>query len=196
MPVGDGTVNVGIGLLSTASDVKQINALKLLDSFAASIADRWSIDVHAQLVAPTRHRLPLGGSVDPKMGPTFLVVGDAAGAANPFSGVGISAALMTGRLAATALDDALVTGSAASLQRYPTLLTQEVGRYYKVGRLTARFLGRPSVLAPLLRIGTRSDKVMGGMLRIAGDELRSIDPGGTERAYALAAALSKLAPSW
>ena len=37
------------------------------------------------------------------------VVGDAAGAANPFSGVGISTALMTGRLAATVLDDALVT---------------------------------------------------------------------------------------
>jgi hypothetical protein len=88
------------------------------------------------------------------------------------------------------------TGDAASLQRYPTLLTDEVGRYYKVGRLTARFLGRPGILGPLLGIGTRSDKLMGGMLRIAGNELRSVDPGGTERAYAIAASLSKLAPSW
>jgi geranylgeranyl reductase family protein len=196
VPVGDGTVNVGIGVLSTASDVKRINALKLLDAFAESVAERWRFDSRAPRDAPTRHRLPLGGSVDPKMGPTFLVVGDAAGAANPFSGVGISTALMTGRLAASALDDALVTGDAASLQRYPTLLTDEVGRYYKVGRLTARFLGRPGILGPLLRVGTRSDKLMGGMLRIAGNELRSVDPGGTERAYAIAATLSKLAPSW
>lgn len=196
VPVGDGTVNVGIGVLSTASEVKRINTLKLLDAFTGSVADRWRFDDGAPLDSPTRHRLPLGGSVDPKMGPTFLVVGDAAGAANPFSGVGISTALMTGRLAATVLDDALVTGSAAALQRYPTLLTDEVGRYYKVGRLTDRFLGRPGVLGPLLRIGTRSDKLMGGMLRIAGNELRSVDSGGTERVYALAAALSKLAPSW
>ena len=196
VPVGDGTVNVGIGVLSTASDVKRINALKLLGAFAESIAERWRFDSRAPCDAPTRHRLPLGGSVDPKMGPTFLVVGDAAGAANPFSGVGISTALMTGRLAASTLDDALVTGDAASLQRYPTLLTDEVGRYYKVGRLTARFLGRPGILGPLLGIGTRSDKLMGGMLRIAGNELRSVDPGGTERAYAIAATLSKLAPSW
>jgi geranylgeranyl reductase family protein len=196
VPVGDGTVNVGIGVLSTASEVKRINTLKLLDAFTASVADRWRFDAGSPLDSPTRHRIPLGGSVDPKMGPTFLVVGDAAGAANPFSGVGISTALMTGRLAATALDDAIVTGSAAALQRYPTLLTDEVGRYYKVGRLTARFLGRPSVLGPLLRLGTRSDKVMGGMLRIAGNELRSVDSGGTERAYAIAAAVSKLAPSW
>jgi flavin-dependent dehydrogenase len=130
------------------------------------------------------------------MGPTFLLVGDAAGVANPFSGVGIDAALMSGRLAATALDDALVTGSAAGLQRYPTLLEEEIGRYYKVGRLTARFLGRPSVLNPLLRVGARSEKLTAGMLRLAGNELRSIDPGGAERAYAIAAALSKLAPSW
>lgn len=196
VPVADGTVNVGIGILSTASEVKRVNALKLLDAFASSIADRWRIDAASPLDSPTRHRIPMGGSVDPKMGPTFLVVGDAAGAANPFSGVGISTALMTGRLAATVLDEALVTGSAAGLQRYPTMLTEEVGRYYKVGRLTARFLGRPSVLGSLLRIGTRSDKMMGGMLRIAGNELRSVNPGGTERAYAAAAALSKLAPSW
>ena len=196
VPIGDGTVNVGIGVLSTARDVKSVNALKLLSRFAGSVAERWRFDAEAPRTAPTRFRLPLGGSVDPKMGPTFLLVGDAAGAANPFSGVGISAALMTGRLAATVLDEALVTGSAAGLQRYPTMLTDEVGRYYKVGRLTARFLGRPSVLDTLLKLTTRSDKVMGGLLRIAGNELRSVDPGGTERAYAIAAALSKLAPSW
>jgi hypothetical protein len=49
---------------------------------------------------------------------------------------------------------------------------------------------------PLLRVGARSEKLTAGMLRLAGNELRSVDPGGAERAYAIAAALSKLAPSW
>jgi flavin-dependent dehydrogenase len=196
VPLGDGTVNVGIGLLSTSRDVKQLNALKLLGGFAESVADRWRFDPQAPRKAPTRFRIPLGGSVTPKMGPTFLLVGDAAGVANPFSGVGIDAALMSGRLAAAALDEALVTGSAAGLQRYPTTLEDEIGRYYKVGRLTARFLGRPSVLNPLLRIGARSETLMGGMLRVAGNELRAVERGGVERVYAIASALSRLAPSW
>ena len=141
--MGDGTVNVGVGVLSTYRDVRGINALKLLDSFAHRIADRWQLDPGEQLKAPTRFRVPLAGSVGPKMGPTFLVVGDAAGAASPFNGDGVDAALMSGRLAAEVLDDALTAGNSTTLQRYPTMLADEVGQYHQVGRLAARFLGRP-----------------------------------------------------
>jgi menaquinone-9 beta-reductase len=195
-PIGDGTVNIGIGLLSSYRDVRAVNALKLLDSFAQQMRDRWQIDPTRPLKAPTRFRVPLGGSVGPTMGPTFLVVGDAAGAANPFNGDGVDAALMTGRLAAEVLDDALTSASSTSLQRYPTLLADTMGDYRKVGRLTARFLGRPAVLQPLLRVGSRSDRVMGSALRIATNQLREQDPGGAERAYGLAATLAKLAPNW
>ncbi len=139
--------------------------------------------------------MPLGGSVGPTMGPTFLVVGDAAGAPNPFNGDGVDAALMTGRLAAEVLHEALTSGNSTSLQRYPTLLADSVGDYNKVGRLTARFLGRPAVLRSVLRVGMRSDRVMGSALRIASNQLRS-EAGGAERAYAMAATLSKLAPNW
>ncbi len=44
IPLGDGTVNVGVGVLSTYRDVRGINALKLLDSFAQQIAERWHLD--------------------------------------------------------------------------------------------------------------------------------------------------------
>ena len=40
----------------------------------------------------------------PNVGPTWLVVGDAAGSVNPFNGEGISLAYETGRLAADAVD--------------------------------------------------------------------------------------------
>jgi geranylgeranyl reductase family protein len=195
VPVGDGTVNVGIGLLSTYRAVKSVNSLKLLHDFVASVADRWQLDPDRQLTAATRLRIPLGGSVSPKMGPTFLVVGDAAGAANPFTGIGIDSALLTGRLAGTVLDEALGTASAA-LQRYPTLLADELGRYHHVGRLVDRFIGRPAVLRPLLRHAAGNDALMGGILRIVTDELRTTETGAAERAYAVAAALSRLAPSW
>jgi menaquinone-9 beta-reductase len=197
-PVGDGTVNIGIGLLSSYRDVRGVNALKLLDTFARQISDAWQIVPSEPLKSPTRFRVPLGGSVGPTMGPTFLVVGDAAGAANPFNGDGVNAALMTGRLAADVLDEALTTGNSTTLQRYPTLLADAAGQYDKVGRLAARFLGRPAVLRPMLRVGMRSDRVMGAALRIATGELRdqTASAGAAERAYALAATLSKLAPNW
>ncbi len=196
IPVGDGTVNAGVAVLSTYRDVRGVNALKLLDSFAQRIADRWHIDPSESLKAPSRFRVPLGGSVGPKMGPTFLVIGDASGAASPFNGDGVDAALMSGRLAAEVLHEALTTGNSTTLQRYPTLVADTVGQYQKVGRLTARFLGRPAILRPTLKLGMRSDRAMGAILRIATNELRSSDQGGAERAYALASAISRFAPNW
>ncbi len=196
-PMGDGNVNVGVGVLSSYRDIKGLNTLKLLIAFSDRIAADWDLDATQPLKAPTRLRLPIGGSVGPKMGPTFLVVGDAAGAANPFSGDGIDAALMGGRLAADVLHEALTTGNSTTLQRYPVLIAEQLERYRKVGRLSARFLGRPAILKPALRLAARSDATMGAVLRIATNELRDDQSsGGAERAYRLAELVSKFAPSW
>lgn len=195
--MGDGNVNVGVGVLSSYRDIKGLNTLKLLIAFSDRIAADWDLDATQPLKAPTRLRLPIGGSVGPKMGPTFLVVGDAAGAANPFSGDGIDAALMGGRLAADVLHEALTTGNSTTLQRYPVLIAEQLERYRKVGRLSARFLGRPAILKPALRLAARSDATMGAVLRIATNELRDDQSsGGAERAYRLAELVSKFAPSW
>lgn len=196
-PMGDGNVNVGVGVWSSYRDVKGLNTLKLLTAFSERLAADWGIDPGTPLKAPTRLRLPIGGSVGPKMGPTFLVVGDAAGAANPFNGDGIDAALMGGRLAAEVLDEALTTGNSTTLQRYPLMVTDELEAYRKVGRLSARFLGRPAILKPALRLAARSDATMGAVLRIAMNELRDNDTAaGAERAYRAASVVAKFAPSW
>lgn len=196
-PMGDGNVNVGVGVLSSYRDIKSLNTLKLLASFSDQIATRWEIDPELALKAPTRLRVPIGGSVGPKMGPTFLVAGDAAGAANPFNGDGIDAALMGGRIAADVLHEALTTGNSTTLQRYPVLINDELEHFRKVGRLSARFLGRPAILKPALRLATRSDATMGAVLRIATNELRGDHTAaGAERAYRVAELVTKFAPSW
>lgn len=195
-PLGDGTVNVGLGMLSSYRDVMGLNALGLLREFTADVAEDWGIDPTAALKAPARSRVPLGGSVHPKMGPTFLVTGDAGGLANPLNGEGVEAALVSGRLAADVLDEALTTGSSTTLQRYPTALADEFGEYHAVGRLAARFIGRPAILHAMLRWGPRSPAVMGGALRIATNELRTENPGAAERSYRMARLASWFAPSW
>ena len=195
-PVGDGTLNVGVTVLSSYRDVLGVNVAKMLDGLADAVAPRWEFDPHERLVEPVRWRTPLGGSVTPKMGPTFLVVGDAAGMANPLNGHGVGNALATGRCAAAVLHEALTVGNSTTLQRYPALLDETLGRYHKVGRLTARFLGRPLLLKTALSMGMRNDAAIGAALRIATNELRDSDPGGAERAYRLASIVARFAPSW
>lgn len=196
-PRGDGTLNIGVTVSSSYRDVFGVNIVKLLDAFCVSIADRWRFDPTQLLVEPVRRRTPLGGSVGPTMGPTFLVAGDAAGMANPFTSHGMLAALTTGRIAAEVLDEALTVGNSTTLQRYPARLDESFARYHKVGRLSARFLGRPWLLRTALRSGIRSEAAMGAALRIATNELRTGgDRGGAERAYRLALQVARFAPSW
>lgn len=195
-PRGDGTLNIGVTVSSSYRDVLGVNILKLLDVFAISIADRWQFDPTKPLVAPIRRRTPVGGSVGPTMGPTFLVAGDAAGMANPFTAYGMLAALTTGRVAAEVLDEALTVGNSTTLQRYPAQLDESFAQYHKVGRLSARFFGRPWLLRTALRTGIRSEAAMGAALRIATNELRHGETGGAERAYRLATVATRFAPSW
>ena len=107
--------------------------------------ERWHLD-GAPVSPPAGGRIPLGASVGPEAGPTYLVVGDAIGAANPMSGAGIEYAVETGLLAAEVIDDALRTGTSASLQRYPQLLAERYAAYHKVGRLADRLLGQPPIM--------------------------------------------------
>src|SRR4051794_8034405 len=193
-PVGDGTVNVGIGLLSTFRDWKSINTSHLMEEWAATAPAYWGLRPEGRVCEPTGGRLPMGGSVGPKAGPTFLVVGDAAGTVNPFNGEGIDYAYETGRLAADVLDEALQTRSGLALQRYSTTLDREYGLYFKVARLFVQVIGYPALMRELTRVGMRSRSLMEWVLRIMANLLRPDEIGVAEAAYKAAAALPRFIP--
>ena len=193
-PVGDGTLNIGVGLLSTAKDFKGTNVAHLLDSFVASIAERWQIDPAATAGVVRVGRVPMGGSVQPTAGPNFLVVGDAAGAASPFTGTGIDASYETGRLAADVLHDALTESGPTALQRYPKLLADRYGEHYKTARLWARLLGHPTVMRQVSALAVRSESFADDMLRVMTGTLRPDHLGVPELAAGLAHTALKLAP--
>ena len=73
-PVGDGTVNVGVGLLSTFAGWKDVNTTHLMEAFCDTAPARWGLSPETATCAPTGGRLPTGGSVLPRVGPTFVVV--------------------------------------------------------------------------------------------------------------------------
>jgi menaquinone-9 beta-reductase len=194
-PVGDGTVNIGVGLLSTFREFKSVNTTHLLDAYAHQVADRWEIKPDQPECKATSGRIPMGGSVGPKAGPSYLVIGDAAGSVNPFNGEGIDYAYETARMAAQVLHEAIDAADPTALQRYPLLLDDEYGEYFKVARLFARVIGRPALMRELTRAGMHSRTLMEWVLRIMANLLRPDELGPAEMAYKAAAKLVRLAPN-
>jgi geranylgeranyl reductase family protein len=193
-PVGDGTINVGVGLLSTFRDFKSVNTSHLLAEFAATLPSYWAIDPDAMVGEPTGGRLPMAGSVNPKVGPTWIVVGDAAGSINPFNGEGIDYAYETGRMAAELVGEALESGSGLPLQRYTAMLEDEYGLYFKVARAFAHVIGQPALMIQLTRVGMQSRTLMEWVLRIMANLLRDDELGPAEAAYRAVARIARLVP--
>jgi flavin-dependent dehydrogenase len=193
-PVGDGTVNVGVGLLSTFQGWKSVNTSRLMDAFVATAPQRWDIRPETSCGPPTGGKLPTGGSCVPAVGPTWLVVGDAAGSINPFNGEGIAYAYETGRMAAGAVEAALAGGGGLALQRYPRQLEEEYGLYFRVARTFVRAIGNPAVMRELTRVGMRSRSLMEWVLRIMANLLRPDELGPAEVAYKMVERIVAVAP--
>lgn len=192
-PTGRGLVSVGVSLMSTSPSFQVINPAHLFDRFVAERRDAWQLD-GAPVAPATGGRIPLGLSVGPVAGPNYLIAGDAGGAANPLTGMGVETALETGTIAADVLGEALTSGDATVLQEYPHLLDDRYGSYYKVGRLGQRVLGRPTINRRVHTRITSRRRSTASAMRIATQHLRSGRGGGPELAYRIARAVSAFAP--
>jgi len=192
-PLGDGRVNVGVGLLSTFDHWKSVNTTKLLEAFVAGAPASWGLSAETSCGPATGGRLPMGLSVGPSVGPTWLAVGDAAAAINPFNGEGIAYAYETGRWAAEALHVALETGDGLALRRYSQRVSDEYDLYFRVARVFVRIIGNPELMRALVGTGMRSRTLMEWVLRIMANLLRPDELGPAEAAYRAVAGLARLA---
>lgn len=193
-PVGDGRINVGVGLLSTFNHWKSVNTTHLMEAFVETAPAEWGISPETACAPATGGRLPMAFSVKPNSGPTFLITGDAAGSINPFNGEGIAYAYETGRLAARFVDEALQTNNALALTQYNVALQAEYGLYYRVARIFVRIIGNPTIMRILANTGMRNRSLMEWVLRIMSNMLRPDELGPAEAAYKAAAAIVRLTP--
>jgi geranylgeranyl reductase family protein len=194
-PVGDGTVNVGVGLLSTFSGWKDVNTSDLMDAFCETAPARWGISPETSCGPPIGGKLPTGFSVQPSVGPNWLTAGDALGSVNPFNGEGISVAYETGRIAADVLDQALLTGDGLALHRYTQRLDDSYGLYFKVARLFVKAIGNPAVMRELTRVGFQSQTLMEWVLRIMANLMRPDERGGAEIVYKMVSNIARAVPT-
>ncbi len=194
-PLGDGRVNVGVGLLSTFKRWKSVNTSHLMDAFVDYAPESWGISPETSCGPPTGGKLPMGLAVGPSVGATWLTTGDAAGAINPFNGEGIAYAYETGRYAADAVGTALATGDAMALQTYEDRLRAEFDLYFRVARAFVKIIGHPQLMRVMVGTGMRSRTLMEWVLRIMANLLRPDELGAAEAAYRAVAALARLAPA-
>jgi geranylgeranyl reductase family protein len=182
-PLGDGRVNVGVGLLSTEQRWKGLNTSRLMDAFVDWAPRSWGLSPDAACGPPTGGKLPMGLSVGPHAGPTTVVVGDAGGTINPFNGEGIAYGYETGRLAASHLGQSLSGGGSEALLDYERQLDSRYGSYYQVARAAVRLISDPRVMRICVAGGLRSQLLMGGLMRIMANLMRPATPGPPELAY-------------
>jgi geranylgeranyl reductase family protein len=165
-PLPDGTVNVGAGLLNTFTGFKDVSAQRLFDAFAGMITDEWGVSEETATGRVLSGPLPMGMNRQPLAMPGMLVIGDAAGLVNPFNGEGIAYAMESGRLAAELVYEALVTGRPGLAHVYPTELRRQYGRYFHVGRVFVRAIGKPQIMRPLTKFGLKREWLMKFAMRV------------------------------
>jgi geranylgeranyl reductase family protein len=191
-PLGDGRVNVGVGLLSTDHRWKGINTTHLMDAFVAFAPESWDLRPETCLGPPTGGKLPMGLSVGPRAGGNVILAGDAAGTINPFNGEGIAYGYETGRLAAAALGHALSGEGSGALTGYDQRLQAAYGPYYKVARAFVRMISNPQTMKLCVGVGMRSELLMNQLLRIMANLMRPDAAGPAEVGFRAMEATSRL----
>jgi flavin-dependent dehydrogenase len=194
-PLGDGTVNVGVGLLSTFKRWKHVNTTRMMADYAATAPSYWELSEESKLTAPVGGKLTMSFSKGPLVGANWITIGDAAGAINPWNGEGISYAYETGRIAADHIGEALGTGDFGLLRRYPQYLDDEYGLYYKMARIFVKLIGNPTVMRTLAHTGMHNRSLMEWTLKVMANLLDEDDKHMGERTYDALAAIVRTLPT-
>jgi len=192
--MGDGTANVGFGLLDTRRGTGADHRATLrrwLDTFPA---DEQLGEEHA--VTPLRGAgLPMALH---RQAYTrgLLLAGDSAGTVNPFNGEGISYAMETGRTAGETAVAALARPAGPAreevLRRYPERLREEYGAHHRLGTVFLALLARPDLVRFATAHGLKRPALVRGALRLMGNLSDGRGGDGVDRALAV---LHRLAPA-
>ncbi len=177
-PAGDGTVNIGVGALSTMKGFKKLNLNRLIDSYARSVRDSWGIGEYIE--KPRAWRLPM--SAQRRHGPGWLAVGDAAGLINPMNGEGIDYGLESGTLAAERF---LIDPSSASAT-YDRLVGERFDAFLRTGRRFSFLIGHPLLLRTGLRLAVGTQTAADLTLAVMGNLIDGDTPGAAGRVMRVA----------
>ncbi len=194
--MGDGTSNVGLGMLNTSDAFGKTDYRELLKRWLRSMPEEWGY-VEENRTEPVRGAaLPMGFNRTPHYHKGLLLAGDAAGMVNPFNGEGIAYAMESGELLARVVAQALARPTRAEAERvlrsYPEELQAAYGRYYALGRVFVQLLGKPRLMRYATSRGMNHPRLMRFALKLLAN---LTDPRDGDASDRVISAMTRLAPS-
>ncbi|HET9520745.1 MAG TPA: NAD(P)/FAD-dependent oxidoreductase [Candidatus Limnocylindrales bacterium] len=181
-PVPGGRVNVGIVLgPAWAARLRDEGAERTVAAVLAGVpvADDDPVDWHApEHCDSIEGASPLGHRVARRAGDGWLLVGDAAGFLDPFTGEGLHRALVSARLAAEAIDRRLA-GDLGALPACDRAMTARFRSKDAVSLVVQAFLARPAAFEYVARRLVARNGVRETMGLVMGDLVpatRALDP--------------------
>jgi geranylgeranyl reductase family protein len=194
--MGDGTSNVGLGLLNTSEAFGNIDYRVLLRRWLAGMPEEWGLNEENRTQPVRGAALPMGFNRTPHYTRGLLLAGDSGGMVNPFNGEGIAYAMEAGEIAARVIVQALARPTAAGaetvLRSYPQQLRDAYGGYYTLGRTFVRAIGHPAFMRFATRHGVKRPAVMRFTMKLLGN---LTEPRGGDAVDRLLNALSKMTPA-
>ena len=193
--MGDGTSNVGLGLMNTSAAFGHTDYHGLLHKWLAGMPAEWGFTEENRTEPIRGAALPMGFNRTPHYYQGLLLVGDAGGMVNPFNGEGIAYAMESGEILARTVAQALARARRAETERvlagYPKALSQAYGGYYAAGRGFVKAIGRPGLMRFATKHSMSRPALMGFALKVLAN---LTDPRG-DAADRLVNGLSKLVPN-
>ncbi|GIJ08293.1 geranylgeranyl reductase family protein [Micromonospora andamanensis] len=195
--LGDGRVNVGLGILNSSSAFGKTNYRRLLTDWLANTPPEWGMtdetNAEGSILGAA---LPMGFNRVPHYTRGVMLVGDSGGMVNPFNGEGIAYAMESGELAAEVAVQALARPAGIERERalmaYPQELKTRFGGYYRLGGIFVKLIGRPEVMRVATKHGMPHPTLMRFVLKLLAN---LTDPRGGDAMDRVINAMTRVAPA-
>lgn len=195
--MGDGTCNVGLGVLNTSSGFGKTDYRELLKRWTDSTPEEWGFRDANRIGKVQGAALPMSFNRQPAYGRGLVLVGDAGGMVNPFNGEGISYAMESAEMAATAIAEAKSRGfgtisAEKAMRGYPDRLKRELGGYFRLGNVFVKLIGDPRIMNLATTYGLPRKRLMRFVHKLLANLTDAHDGDAADR---IINALCKAAPS-
>lgn len=194
--VGDGTSNVGLGILNSSREFGKLDYKQVLRDWTAGMPPEWGFTPANQVGEIRGAALPMGFNRTPHYSPGLMLLGDAGGMVSPFNGEGISYAMESARFAAEFIEGAEGANSVLArdhaLSGYAGHIRELWGSHFTLGRMFAQLIGKPQIMKLALRTGMPVPVLMRFVVRMLANLTDSGGRGFEDRVIHL---LEKLVPA-
>jgi len=160
-PAGDGMANIGIGLSKSDAKKESRTLSQILDEVTKSKYFKNRFSDAKQLEKPIGWNLPLGTIHRKNHGNGFMLLGDAAGLVDPFTGEGIGNAMVSAKYAVEVAKESITKRDFSKdfFSKYDKLLWSELGKELRTSSKLQKLARSTFLLNFVINRASRNDEI-------------------------------------